>query len=150
VYHTPVPENKKRKRLNQVQSAARLVRIATNKAKELAAKEEKLRIAEEKRLNELAAKEEKLRIAEEKRLNHVAPKRKSRKKKSELPFTMTEQCMIDNRSENDPDDDSGSDSEVVFQGIRSPSKSPRATSSVDTEESPDSSRKRVRNGPLTK
>ena len=63
---------------------------------------------------------------------------------------MTDQCMIDNCSENDPDDDSGSDSEVVFQGTRSPSKSPRATSSVDTEESPDSSRKRVRNGPLTK
>ena len=114
-----------------MQSAARRVRIATNKA------------------NELAAKEEKLRIAEEKRLNHVAPKRKSRKKKSELSFTTPEQCMIDNRSENDPDDDSGSDSEVVFQGTRSPSKSQRATSSVDTEEAPGSSRKRVRNGPLT-
>ena len=113
MYHTPVPENKKRIRLNEVQSAARRVRIAINKANEQAAKEEKLRIAEEKKLNELAAKEEKLRIAEEKRLNHVAPKRKSRKKKSELSFTTPEQCMIDNRSENDPDDDSGSDSEVV-------------------------------------
>jgi hypothetical protein len=61
---------------------------------------------------------------------------------------MTEKDLRDNSSENDPNYDSDSGSEVVFQGIRSPSKSPRATSSVDTEEAPDSSRKRVRNGPL--
>lgn len=130
-----IPQYPKRKKETEkkkkLQSEARRVRIATNKA------------------NEQAAKEEKLRKAEEKRLNHVAPKRKSRKKKSELLDTMTEQCMIDNRSENDPNDDSDSGSEVVYQGIRSPSKSPRATSSVDTEEAPGSSRKRVRNGPLT-
>jgi hypothetical protein len=94
----------------------------------------------EKRAIKAALKEKRREDRLRKAQNPANKKRRSTKKKDEIIESDDE-----NASRCSSDSGSNPGSDVIYQHTWSPTKSPRVTNNVNSDEVPDSSRKRVRN-----